>query len=204
MFADYLEEFGEPDRAKLIRTQIARTAGQRVGWDMPRVRPRAWFDPWWPGRSCWSFHNPQWDLLVARVRPTSEPGWGDVLYVRRGFVDEVRGTLAGMRQRLPALLAAHPVTRVGVDMVGHLCRTAVVAGSFHDTHDPADPTAVALPRDVFDRLDPPDEGGGYGGEQTYWRYEHGRDLQAALSAALLAEARGRVTGEGTPAAHRRR
>lgn len=113
-YADYLQEQGEGEQARLIRCQVKRGTGcNSVPWDMPRLRVRRWFAPWWTNRSIWSFHNPQWDLIVSRVRSLSEQGsMSNCFFVRRGFMDEIRLPLAAFMGHAEAIFRSHPVTRV--------------------------------------------------------------------------------------------
>jgi uncharacterized protein (TIGR02996 family) len=111
-FADWCDENGEPERGHFIRTQVNRAAGRPARWPLPRIRPRTWFNPWWPGRSCWKVYNPSWDLLVAKIRTASEPGVGDSLRVTRGFVSAITCTQSDFLAHAAAVFAAHPVERV--------------------------------------------------------------------------------------------
>lgn len=116
VLADWLSENGEGERARLIRCQVRRggTAHNNTPWDMPRLSIRRWFAPWWRGRSCWTFHNPQWDLLVHRVRGTDEhgPNWNG-FYVRRGFVDQIVLPFESFKDEVKrGLFTRQPITQV--------------------------------------------------------------------------------------------
>lgn len=112
VYADHLEEQGESGRARLIRTQVYRASGRTGYWPFPRLRPRRWFDPWWPGRSRWTVYNPSWDILIGRVRDASEPGIGDQFRVTRGFVSAVTLSCTDWLRHGPRIVRCQPVTRV--------------------------------------------------------------------------------------------
>src|SRR3954463_13846563 len=77
VYADWLDDHGEHDRAEFIRVQVERA---RVVEGDPALRPtergRGWLRP--PG-AAWRKEVPSW--------PRRSPDW---VVLRRGFVDEVR------------------------------------------------------------------------------------------------------------------
>jgi uncharacterized protein (TIGR02996 family) len=104
VYADWLEENGEPDRAYLIRWQISN--------GVPFTRD-AQFGRW---------RNPSkvgvdvGDLsaVFRGLNAFLSESWPGLFVVTRGFVSEVRCDLAGWLRDGPAVVREHPVERVVV------------------------------------------------------------------------------------------
>jgi len=100
VFADWLEENGQAERAAFIRTDVAMA--QRDEWDAERLRWEAFLTPS--------------DLLAQPWFATTFPAlprgvsWFGLANTRRGFPSglEVRYPEVGLRE-LPSLLSRHPV-----------------------------------------------------------------------------------------------
>jgi uncharacterized protein (TIGR02996 family) len=97
VYADWLDDRGERDRADLIRVQceiarfgLVRRKGPRRARLFARER----------------------ELLRGGVFGPAAPGV--LTFYRRGFPEVVRPTLAAWQAHAPALLAAHPLERVDI------------------------------------------------------------------------------------------
>lgn len=123
VYADWLEEHGEPERAEFIRVQVelARRSGEvcvacddgaECECDIRQLRRRErelidahgfdWFQTTIPGID-----------LIPCLNPTMQPGGGMIpATIRRGFVDEIRCTLADWLSHGSAIVRKHPVSRV--------------------------------------------------------------------------------------------
>lgn len=125
IYADWLEDHGDPERAEFVRVQVElampgpaspyhpdRQAEQHLRWLWrfhPAVaRRRAGLRR--RERELLAFHAWGWS---GRELPDLRgvTGEGDWTF-RRGFVEEVRCPLAAWLAHGPAVVAAHPVTRV--------------------------------------------------------------------------------------------
>lgn len=189
---------GFAERAEFIRVQVevARLYPDEVCvWpDCPlRIRQRQLFAGPWASSWFVPLHPCLGRTLFARHMP---PGSLPIALIRRGFVSEIRGPLAGVLEHLPAIVAGEPVERVEVtdahptpvsdaptpDSVGwtYFAGEGLVGSGYH------------VPNAVARRMD-----------RTYY---HSRQAAAgALSAALIAHAREPTTrptdGHQPPAPH---
>ena len=105
VFADWLDENGDPDGARFIRSQIALAALPE--WDPQAVALRR--------------TQLEWDLSEAWQRDlpklSSDRGlyWVDQSLFRRGFAHFIRvPMLRSLQQELPELLNAAPIQRLGL------------------------------------------------------------------------------------------
>src|SRR4051794_4516492 len=100
VFADWLEENGQPERAAFIRTDVAMA--RRDEWDAERLR---WgVTPMQINRFTWIGSAPLLDYRHTRLR------WCDGQLYRRGFPWAVEvGDLGEFRERAAELFASHPV-----------------------------------------------------------------------------------------------
>jgi uncharacterized protein (TIGR02996 family) len=99
VFADWLDENGEPDRAEFIRLQIAvdRTPGypDRFGPEHRELIKRIKFDLF---RGAWENDLP--------LPGPDAPVW------KRGFIETIRCTVEAWRSACKVVFALHPVQRV--------------------------------------------------------------------------------------------
>ncbi len=109
VYADALEEAGDPSRAHYIRWHCAPSFRH----PFPRPSPRKWFAPWWRGkmilRHVVSFETPT--LFLMRH---DEGGFStrDQMRATRGFVSHVSLTCAQFLTHAEPLFLAHPITSV--------------------------------------------------------------------------------------------
>lgn len=248
VFADWLDDHGEADRAAFVRVQVElarlpdRTAFLTAEWDRltagmsrlerndPTLRDRLapelgrrWVAEcyrreglrrherelltaerglaWGPDRGLWAA-GLEMPIVCLNYNPDGRPGHFGTGY-RRGFVAEVMGPLAALREHLPAVLAEHPVELVRVaDRRPEAFRGGAVWRWFDGsrrrddgtTEDaPADMDPVELPRSLWESFhDNPPRWRSRLREDGDWEFATEADAVAALSAALLAEARGQV------------
>ena len=104
VYADWFDEHGDPQRAYLIRAQIA---GKWLGH-----KPRGL-------RMMFPYVNVSTPIRVERdkpIEPSVSPGRG--VFVRRGFIDEVRVVWKTWKRIGPAIVAHNPVRYVGIWNVG--------------------------------------------------------------------------------------
>jgi uncharacterized protein (TIGR02996 family) len=117
VYADWLEDEGQAERAEFIRVQM------RMAREMPPLhRPRCNCQgcqlkgrahTLWPGVFDMGALSFLGDSYEATIDPASEQQCRVRLFVRRGFVESVRCPFAAWLDHGEAVCAAHPVTRVG-------------------------------------------------------------------------------------------
>ncbi|QEL18859.1 TIGR02996 domain-containing protein [Limnoglobus roseus] len=202
VFADWLEEHGDPEWAFAVRVMCAAPHEFDADVQVERMdvgRPSkdvavalAWLETHAPyhlsmllgGRRCEQMPG-EWLWL------TSCPELGLTVEWRRGFIARVRGPLEVARGHLPAMLAAQPVRRAeATDRRPHDrfpdVATAITNRRFawyQRRIGGLTPPLAVLPDSVYDHL--PD------GKAAFAKPEWAVD---ALSAALLGEARDAVEG----------
>ena len=109
VFADWLDERGEPAHARFIRAQIALAA----------------LSEWDPQSAALRRTQPEWDCSAELVHTlpqlTSDDGiygglhWDRAQPFRRGFAHGIQvPALTALQTRMPALLVEHPLRRLGL------------------------------------------------------------------------------------------
>ncbi len=215
VYADYLEENGQQQRAEFIRVQVALAAHERAVAD--GIEPD---NPFAPGYLIFSKRQAlnarmhdllckhAWEWLKveglatysSRVgfpmegwlsKEAGGPGVELAITVNRGFVSEVRAPLAELLQHLPAILKHHPVVRVeATDRNPATDDKGRGHGWYRWKHYHQLPDSREeddLPAELFDLLQ--------GGSRTervgvvYRWYESVEDAHDALSEAILSYAR---------------
>ena len=204
VLADYLEENGDGDRAAFIRVQceIAQLPPHiNVRRPCPhefalRVRER--------GLVCRFLGITQSlpDSFTVSNDPTQAVGEIPHATTTRGFVSEVRLTLAAFLEHAPALFAAHPITTVTLSDAepvsdseysgGFVWATDEAPLSPNVNHDPGWwlPPALFAGLEGFDRKASPWERmAARGSTRQYAIYGDPGDANAALSSACVAYGR---------------
>src|SRR5438046_2537388 len=101
VYADWLEEHGDPDRAELIRLQCELARLEPSDRRGQRLRRRE--------RALLREHGKEWAGPLGRLKCSPYLGW------RRGFVDSVREVEAQeFLDHLPAFFERHPLRVVEV------------------------------------------------------------------------------------------
>ncbi len=114
VFADWLDENGEGERAAFIRWQVRN----RFTHPYPRVSYRKWFQPWWKGRAVrvnrWGDEG--CELLLIRKRGAHEYGAATSHYmqVNRGFVQYIRISAEDFFREAAVIFHTQPVTHVSI------------------------------------------------------------------------------------------
>lgn len=104
VYADWLDEHGQGDRASIIRLQIETPSAQYVSYK----RDKAWFEfSWEIGESL----KPYRDTLV--VKSLAKMRWHKVVW-RRGFVAELHCSLFDLIKYGRGLRQFHPLERVTI------------------------------------------------------------------------------------------
>jgi uncharacterized protein (TIGR02996 family) len=218
VYADWLEEHGQPARAEFVRVQVARAA-QRPGQCIHGQCPDAagCCEVWCEGADrLWrregellAAHRKRWLTEAAppgaRYWQTgTQQGWalphvlsdggtgliGVPVEFRRGFVEEVRCTLADWLAHGPAVVRCQPVTRVDVTDRKPTYNSRVYLGrpawgwwdksQYTSRARGQSSDAEDLPENVWRQLP------GRIRDDTAWAwYEFEADARAALSTALL-------------------
>jgi uncharacterized protein (TIGR02996 family) len=208
IFADWLDEHGDPDRAEFIRVQC-----ELAGWQMGpcaclppgylcqrcalRRRERDLLSGDNPGRlpSC-TQPRPGWAGPLPDVLPWDMGGW----VFRRGFVEEVSIAWAGWRAWGAGLVRGLPLRAVrllGKEPTGYPASETVKTywrwfdGSRAGGPDSCDPDD--LPGELW-----PFYAAEMDARQRTWEHPGRADAEACLSAAALAWARSVVTTAPAP------
>jgi uncharacterized protein (TIGR02996 family) len=172
VYADWLDEHGEPARAELIRVQCALAAVSRGHATYAALLHR------------------ESELLATPGVADLLPAEAGVVAWRRGLVDCVRCTCRSWLEYGPAIVRAYPVTDVLLtDKRPQRREGGVLAWLDEDLSPTTRYAPNALPAALFDALPPT--------VPNPWEhvYTSGSDAVAALSAACLAWAeRAPVTG----------
>lgn len=180
-FADLLDEAGEAERAAYIRYHIR---GDPLPPALLDPSPNLEWVPPLPGHTRREGAN--------HVEYLNGDGLAFSLVFSRGFVSEVRAPLSALMAHLPAIVRAHPVTRVEVtnkNPIGNPNDPSLEGWVRESSVDEARDTADVIPDELYDRLT--------GGTELYdsvqWtRYLTGAEARAALSVALIAIGKGVV------------
>ena len=123
VYADWLEEHGEGDRAEFIRVQCALA---KLGPDRRKGRrERAWLEP--REKALLASHGDHWRAPLRAVLQGSNPwdredGWLDCLEFRRGFISGHHFGLEAARRLAVAGDTVEPVAECGA----HYCHESVV------------------------------------------------------------------------------
>lgn len=122
VYADWLDENGEGERAHYIRWLLKG----RFTHPFPRVSFRKWFRPFWTGATC-RRHLVNDDniptLWLMKVRAAGELSPAAQMRVTRGFVSSITCTADDWLANADAIVAAHPLERI---VLPH-CRAEIVA-----------------------------------------------------------------------------
>jgi uncharacterized protein (TIGR02996 family) len=202
VYADWLEENGQPERAEFIRVQceLAKAPKCRDGRQSCRCR------------AC------ELDRRSTRLKTmrdankvANEDKWwwrelraADSVLIRRGFVEVVHGvSLGAWLENGPAIVSAHPVERVviigkepgrGSGWVN--ADAPRLAGSSFRRPSPFTPDQterMSLPQGIFRRLPAMESYANWG---TYPRHGFDGDAMTALSVACIVDAKAEAIRQG--------
>ena len=170
VYADWLDEHGDPDRAEFIRLQIADDHPNDAECHCERCRRQVGLgasNGWWEGPT-----------LPGGLR-----GW-----FQRGFVGGVRCWLPEWLEHGPSIVTAHPMQRV--ELVDRIPLADSLDGWawFCQSEGEDVPEPEFLPHFVFDRL-PGEPRSLEGTSSRYKEYPSREAAEDALSVALIAWAR---------------
>lgn len=199
VFADWLEEDGQSERAEFVRVQVelARLDTDQRQGECTTPGPEC-SDPDCPSgrraRECRPLQKRGRELLIrrrldwfvqAREFTPEALRYDDFIPFRRGFVESVRCPIATWLTHGPAVVLAHPVQTVTItDREPKEVRGT--CGWWRSYHPIADDD---LPTSIWDLLEGGDGGDGVGGgglDDVGWRYYDSRELAlSALSSALI-------------------
>lgn len=141
IYADWLDDHDEEERAEFIRVQVELAKAELRLKDSQSKRCRECINKEWVhrGELCNKCHELEWEVKdrqdasydyiesnrfeLGEETIPGEPGWHTIdsgilsvneiiLLFRRGFVAEVHAPLAVLQQHLPALVQSHPIERV--------------------------------------------------------------------------------------------
>ena len=105
VFADWLEENGEPERAEFIRLTVDLARRERAGEEVDGGSPEAEREI-----QLWE-HRAVYDSLCAGLPPDALP-LELLRNTSRGFVSEIHLPTAAFLEHAATIFRAHPVTRV--------------------------------------------------------------------------------------------
>lgn len=214
VYADWLEEEGQTERAEFIRMQVklarsdayierqggivgaAAVQADRLRREIERQVDQGelpWLVPEWATEDGWDWSGNGSSLLIDTGWPRKFGRGPITLTWERGFIREVQAPLAWWLEHGSALVAEHPIERVEITnkqtviVLGEICWTCpeVVPPLARISWEPE--SSSRLPVDLFLLL--PDRGLVMG-LAAYPSKQHARD---ALSQACLALARQRLT-----------
>lgn len=101
IYADWLEDHGDPERAEFIRVQCLEEIDYRTDYNSAAGSNR---------KGCRILRRFGHEWLGTLY----EAGWGRDCVWSRGFLAEVHAPLAVLEKHLPALVRQHPIERVRV------------------------------------------------------------------------------------------
>jgi uncharacterized protein (TIGR02996 family) len=128
VFADWLDEHGQPERAEFIRVQVQHAQfcllitdsrdNMGNGWSLPSLEKEQCADLKHRERELWDRCGvgKSFDMhgLQSRLWWEDYKQEHNICAVRRGFVERVACTALDWATHAAAILAAHPVRRVGL------------------------------------------------------------------------------------------
>lgn len=177
VYADYLDENGEPERAEFVRVQCELAGFDAAGAGLTRSEVDRYIELHdrelallKGGGGLWQ-NRDEWAGPATNIE---RPGRAGAYFFGRGFVESITCPLAAFLAHTPAIFAAHPVTAVRLtDREPHQ----------HDREIWAflgpPPSPNGLPADLYDCLVGP-----YGSDSYRW-YATSDAALSALSAACL-------------------
>jgi uncharacterized protein (TIGR02996 family) len=203
MFADWLDEHGEGERAEFIRVQcrlnqLLHEPGEQAFLDAHvehfRRRERELLQPWnfwewfgypqtwlsnaWPGTPAAQIKEGQ-EVCISYSQPGDYRQW--YLSLHRGFVERVTCTAADWLAYGAAVLAAQPVVEVSLTQI----RPSHLSGRIGWTENKLIRGLHKLPRSIFRKLPSGTVRGLH--TQGYRWYETRQEAIEALLVALAAE-----------------
>lgn len=205
VFADWMEENGQPERAEFIRIKSPKIATRYFSTKYGRFMlgeaksqlagaiPKSW--------SLWLNRDPEVYPIVSN-RQVPESWWascGDCHFTasstpflvafRHGFIDAVAAGLLHLKKVLPDVVRVAPVTRVCV--INHFFGDRYDTGDESAWDEPGQPRVIRqwvdlLPEGVWSRLTPEPRSNG---RRMYRLYPDSESLHKDLGSAMLAWAK---------------
>ncbi len=174
VYADWLDENSQPERAEFIRLQILLHNTPFV-----RAEPDAkWPEPWVSrirrDHELADRCGAEWAGAARRLFPKMPPYMLRKWYTR-GFLSTVRGPIKGFLSLAGDIFRESPVTRVSLGVSPY--RQEIARGNWLWRRGDVSRDASSLPPAVFDLL--PERGARYG-------YHYASDAHEALSDVLVA------------------
>lgn len=192
IFADWLEDNGEPVRAAMIRCTGEVTVFGR-GSEYTTMATATFCSAMW--------RMAEEDILRAVAVPGQLYVLPKQTVLRHGFIEEIHGPLNSLTKHLPRIVQEHPILSVRATdrepdlwAFGDPNQRQLVWRWHRSNND----HYSSLPDEVFLHL-PPDDRGSSPDKNASMEWKAGEAVLAALSEALLKLARSKVVSPAAPA-----